>query len=383
MNVRNCSTLLKVFVCMVMILSVSLAFAAQGPHSVTENEPLPSLEQMAGQMLLIGFKGDTVNESSPIIKDIRAGRVGGVVLFNYDVLTKTYDRNIKSPEQLRALTADLQGASDQKLIISIDQEGGRVQRLRKETGFIETVSAQEIGDNMSGKFATEQGRIVAKQLAEFGINVNFAPVMDLNVNPKSPAIGALGRSFSEQFCAVYGMADAFIAGMHEADVVACVKHFPGHGSSTSDSHLGVTDVTATWTEDEIIPYQMLVMDGYTDMIMTAHIYNEKLDKQWPATLSSKVVNGLLRKELGFDGVVISDDLQMKAIAGRYSLRTIVKQALLADVDILLFGNNLDYDPEVAAKVVSIIVDLVQSGEIKRDKIVKSYRRIAKIKYRLP
>ncbi|XPV76953.1 MAG: glycoside hydrolase family 3 protein [Desulfovibrio sp.] len=344
---------------------------------------LPSLERMAGEMLLVGFRGMTIDKDSPISRDIQQGKVGGVVLFNYDVVLKKYGRNVESPGQLLKLTTDLQGLSSDKLIISIDQEGGRVQRLRAENGFKESMSAQKIGEESSVLVAKEQGQLVGEQLYNFGINVNFAPVVDVNVSPKSPAIGGIERSFSSNPYRVYELAEGFIEGMHSENVLSCIKHFPGHGSSTKDSHLGVTDVTSTWSDAELKPYELLIKNGYADMIMTAHIFNGNLDADYPATLSPLVINGILRQRYGFDSVVISDDLQMKAIAGQFSLREIVRQALLADVDILLFGNNLEYDPLIATKVVPIIVDLVNSGEVKKDKIVKSYLRIQEIKNRLP
>lgn len=343
----------------------------------------PSLDVMAGQMIMAGFRGDRVSADSRIIQDITERHLGGVVLFDYDVALGKADRNIKSPQQLETLIDQLQAAAPMgmPLLVGIDQEGGKVQRLRRKWGFTETPSAQQLGSEGPQACRTAGG-IVGKTLASVGINMDFAPVADVNVNPKSPVIGALGRSFSADPQTVAEDALAFVQGLADHGVIACLKHFPGHGSATADSHLGVTDVTETWTDRELEPYQWLFAQGYEGMVMTAHVFNARLDPDRPATLSKIVIDGVLRRQLGWDGVVITDDMEMKAVSKAYGLRERIRLSILAGADILLFGNNLSYDPAIVEKVHSIIIELVNSGEIESSRIRQSYDRIMNLKQRL-
>lgn len=336
------------------------------------------LDLMIGQMIMVGFRGLDVNSNSAIMEDVRARHIGGVILFDRDVALKSPVRNIQSPDQVRALITKLQGEAMVPLLVSVDQEGGRVQRLKSTFGFETTPSAKVIGDTGNDWVAAAAGRTVGRTLSEVGFNLDFAPVVDVNVNPKSPAIGALGRSFSSDPEAVGQFAGAFIKGLHQYGVLSCLKHFPGHGSAVGDSHHGVTDVSKTWTDKELIPYMWLIRNNLADMIMTAHIYNSDWDDV-PATLSKRVLTDLLRKRMKYDGVIITDDMDMKGVAAQYNLAERVYLAINAGADILLFGNNLTHDPQVAAKVHRLIKNFVQSGKIKRSRIEESFHRILRLK----
>lgn len=337
----------------------------------------PSLEQMAGQMVMVGFRGTALDPDQPVYKDLEQGLVGGVILFNRDLKAKSDVRNITSPEQLRTLCGQLKKLSPRPLLIAVDQEGGKVARLNPKNGFPATNAAGKLG-KMGKKSVFRQAAMTGDILKKAGINVDFAPVVDLDY-PDSPAIGALGRSFSANPETVYTMAKSFIAGLNSRGVISCLKHFPGHGSATGDTHLGYVDVSETWTEKELVPYRLLIRDGFDQMVMTAHIYNSRLDRDNVSTVSQKTVTGILRRRLGFAGVVVSDDIQMKAIAGRYSLEQIVLKALNAGVDIVLAGNNLDYDPEIGRKIRRIIIRLVKRGKISDTCIKESYNRIIRLK----
>lgn len=341
----------------------------------------PGLEDMAGQMLLVGFRGLSVDDTSPIVRDVAAGRVGGVILFDYDVLLKSPGRNVDNPEQVRGLTAALQSRARVPLFMAVDQEGGRVQRLKGRNGFADTPSAADMGAWQDPDRVRAAGLALGRMLSGLGLNLDFAPVADVDVNPQSPAIGALGRSFSADPEEVARDAEAFAQGLNRAGVLSCLKHFPGHGSARSDSHLGLTDVTATWSEAELIPYERLIPRGL-DMVMAAHVFNARLDPDHPASLSQKTITGLLRGRLGFQGVVVSDDLQMGAVAGRYSLEETVRLAVLAGNDILVFGNNLAYDPDVAAQARGVIVNMVRDGVVPEDRVCASYERIMALKNKL-
>jgi beta-N-acetylhexosaminidase len=165
-------------------------------------------------------------------------------------------------------------------------------------------------------------------------------------------------------------------------VLTAPKHFPGHGSAAGDTHDGFVDVTDRWSAVELEPFRSLIRQDKADLVMTAHVFNGKLDPVWPATLSRKTLTDLLRQEMGFAGVVISDDMQMKAIAARYGLETAIRQAILAGADILLFANNSVYEEDIAARVAAMICALVEKGEIPRERIDASYGRIMKLKERL-
>ena len=341
-----------------------------------------SLEDMAGQMILVGFRGLDLSEDAAIVRDVAQGRVGGVVLFDYDVLLKRPERNIQSPEQVRRLVSFLAARAKTPLFVAVDQEGGRVQRLKARNGFRDFPPAADMGGWNDPSRVRAMGADMGRMLAGVGFNLDFAPCVDLNVNPQSPAIGALGRSFSADPGRVARDARAFAQGLGSAGVLSCLKHFPGHGSAAGDSHLGFTDVTATWDPSELSPYRTLIGQGAVDMVMTAHVFNAALDPEYPASLSWRVTTGLLRGDLGFTGVIVTDDLQMRAVTDKYSLEQTVRLALEAGADILLFGNNLAYDPDLPAKVQAILVDLVRTGSVPEPRVQESYARIMALKKKL-
>ncbi len=340
-----------------------------------------SLDVKIGQLLMVGFRGISVSDASPIIQDIRAGRVGGVILFDYDVLQKQSGRNIQSPHQVKTLCKALRSYSKLPLLIAIDEEGGRVNRLKPKYGFRQTVSAAYLGRLNSLDSTRLHAAHVAEQLSELGINLNFAPVCDVAVNAQNPVIAKLERSFSRNPDSVALHAATVVEAHRAKQVLTALKHFPGHGSSQHDSHLGFVDVSNTWRRDELLPFQTLISQGYADLVMTAHIFNAAWDTL-PATLSRRVIQGLLREELKFDGVVCSDDMQMKAIAAHYGLEEALKLALNAGVDMLIFGNNLDYDEQIAQKALSIIKRLVEKNEVSALRIDEAYQRITRLKARL-
>lgn len=341
-----------------------------------------SLDQKIGQMLNIGFRGMAVADSNHIVRDIRQYHLGGVTLFDYDVPRDTAIRNIRSPQQVKQLTQDLQSLAQTPLVIAIDQEGGTVARLKKQNGFPPTVSAQYLGTLDDVDSTRYYARSIGQTLSGLGMNVNLAPVIDLNTNPRNPVIGSLERSFSADPDLVAQHAAVYIKALHKFGVMSVLKHFPGHGSSKKDSHLGVVDVTDTWDQKELIPYRKLINSGTADMVMTAHIFNARWDSTYPATLSRPVITGMLREDLGFEGVVMSDDLMMGAIRKEYGLKTAIKQAILAGVDVLSFANNSIYDPDIVPKAYKMIKELIDEEQIKPDRIDASYQRIMKMKSRL-
>lgn len=360
-----------------LMLLLSGVIRAWSPPPSSQAEP--SLEDKIGQMLLIGFRGTDAPPGSPIIRTLETLNVGGVVLFDYDVPSASYPRNIESAGQLRRLIGDLQSQAPTPLLVAVDAEGGRINRLKPKYGFTEIPSAQALGKGEPSAARPHYVRL-ARQLRDLGINLNLAPVVDLNINPHNPVIGSLERSFSDDPGAVTALASVFIKAHHESGILTCLKHFPGHGSSREDSHLGLVDVTETFQESEIAPYRSLIRSSLVDAVMTAHVMHRGIDPEFPATLSQSFLLDTLRKELGFSGVIISDDMQMGAISRNFGFAEGLILAVRAGCDILALANNgQTYVPDVAIKAHRILVEAVRSGKIPRSAIEKSYERISRLK----
>jgi beta-N-acetylhexosaminidase len=349
--------------------------------------PAIGLAAKVAQMLLVGFRGTDAASAAAVIADIRDRSLGGVVLFSTDQPTGKGVRNIVSPSQLAALNAALQDAASraeagQPLLVAVDEEGGRVARLDPAHGFPPTESAAALGARDDARYTRAAGARIAATLRAAGINLNLAPVVDLDVNPDNPIIGVLDRSFGANPELVTRQARAFVRGHRARGLLTTLKHFPGHGSSTADSHLGVVDVTDTWSPVELQPYRALVPAGLADTILTAHVFNARLDPDHPATLSAATVDGLLRGQIGYDGVVISDDMQMGAIRQAYGYRDAVRLALLAGVDVLTIANQQVFEAGIVERTVQIVLGLVADGELSEQRIDQSWQRIRALKKRI-
>ena len=319
------------------LFSFFFGFACQNKSKNDVSSVIRPINNPAA-ILMVGFRGTEVNLDDVLLKDIVDYGVGGVILFDFDVPTNSYERNITSPIQLKHLISDLQTKVSLPLMVALDQEGGLVNRLKATQGFKTLPSPADVAATKNSIYSDSLYINDAKELNKLGFNVNFAPVVDLNLNPENPIIGKLERSFGADPDTVYKYALSAVKAYNKFGILPVVKHFPGHGSSREDSHLGVVDVTNHWKNIELTPYQKFINNDENIGIMTAHIFNSKLDANWPATLSSKVINGLLRSDMGFDGLVFSDDLQMEAIRNEYELKTTIRQALMAGVDVLVFAN---------------------------------------------
>lgn len=337
------------------------------------------LQKIAGQLLILGFRGETADINSEICKEISENQVGGVILFDKDMVHNQPVHNIKSPEQVRKLTEKIQSYSDNPIFISIDQEGGVVNRLKADYGFPSTRSHQVLG-NLPLEETEKEAALIAKTLKELGINLNFAPVVDLDVNFENPIIHKKQRSFSPNSSKVIDLAKIYWKEHQKQGVLATLKHFPGHGSSFGDTHLQFTDVTETWTSEELLPYQTLIGDfGFDDMVMTTHIFNAKLDENHPATLSQSVLTGMLRNQLGFKGLIVTDDLQMKGITERYGLEQAVILALNAGADLLCFGNNLAKEPTTSKDITRFLENGLKSGQLSEELLLNKYETIHSFK----
>lgn len=336
-----------------------------------------TLEQMAGQMIVLGFAGDAPSDKSVVAlrAEIAAGDIGGVMYL------KT---NVASQQAVVAMNAAFREASpDLPPFISVDQEGGLVERLTKAVGFKEIPDAATIARTMKVSQVRPLFNEQARGLADWGFNVNFAPVVDLNINPDNQVITKFGRSFGSGAVTVTVYAEQVIAAHHQMGLLTALKHFPGHGSSTADSHEGYVDITRTRKDSELDPYRALIEQGYDDMIMVGHLIDTKVDESGlPASLSPKWIEGVLRGELGFKGVVITDDLEMGAIRQHYDLRETVTRAVRAGVDLLLFSNTAKPRASLGDEIRAILVAEAEADPAFKARIEESYQRIVALKSRL-
>jgi beta-N-acetylhexosaminidase len=361
----------------------------KGASTPQSSTPLPlkalkssNLDVKIGQMLMVGFRGLNVDNQHFIVRDIQERHLGGVVLSDYDFITRRAVRNIESPSQLKSLIASLKSVSTIPILVCIDHEGGAITRLKERYHFPPTVSHKYLGELNDLETTRKHAALMAKTLSDLGINLNLAPVVDLYINNANPIIAKLERCFSADPQVVTDHALQFIKAHHEEGVLCAPKHFPGHGSSATDSHLGLSDVTDTWSPVEMEPFARIIKDKQADAIMTAHLFNFNLDEKFPATLSQKTISGVLRGDLNYEGVVISDDLQMGAINNNYSLETAIQKTIEAGVDILLFTNNKIYSEEIVANAIEVINKLIRDGIIRESRIDESYQRIQQLKKRL-
>jgi beta-N-acetylhexosaminidase len=328
-------------------------------------------------MLLVGFRGLEIRPDDAITVALEAG-VGGVILFDRDQ-TRGGSRNIASPQQLARLTASLRAAASGPLLIAVDQEGGRVSRLNPAQGFPGTKTQAAVGATGEPDVALAVGRAMGATMASAGIDFDLAPVVDVNVDPDNPAIGALDRSFSADPGVVAAMAEAEIRGLHQRGIRSAIKHFPGLGSATANTDFAASvDVTNTWTEAELEPYETLIGLGLPDAVMSAHILNRHLDPKLPASLSPAVVDGLLRRRLGWTGAVMTDDLGAAAITSHYQRAEAIALAIEAGNDLLTFANQATYVDDLARRVVAAIVAHVESGRITEARIDESIARLDRL-----
>lgn len=354
-----------------MLVVVGLVPGAIPARAASQAE----LRQMIGQMIMIGFPGRDPKESrvAKVVRQIKDGKIAGVMLLGY---------NITSRKQIRALTSALREAGGKlPVLISLDQEGGKVQRLSPKNGYSKfppAAAVAAIGD------LAETRRIYSKmagELADAGITLNLAPVLDVNVNRANPAIGVLGRSYGTAPDQVTAQARVFIETHHASGILTAAKHFPGHGSSAGDSHNDIVDVSKAWSESESVPFRDLAGDGGTDAMLVGHIYlNGFGDKaKTPATLSRGLISDVLRGRIGFAGPIITDDMEMKAIVRHYSLEEGVLKAIDAGVDILLFSNTHYNDPDLPDRIAKIVLKAVADGRIAPERLRDSHGRVMAMK----
>ncbi len=324
-----------------------------------------TLREKIGQLFMVGFSGTTV--SKDLASFMAEYKPGGVILFS---------RNLRSPDQIVRLTNQLQKlAGPQPLFISVDQEGGRVSRLPAAFTIFPPCAVLGLCDSSELTYAAASATAV--ELRAVGINMNMAPVLDVGTNPDNPIIG--DRAFSASATQVSAQGLATLAGLQDNKVIACGKHFPGHGETSVDSHKALPTVTLSADrirEIELRPFRHAIENGLASM-MTAHVLYTSLDDRRPATLSPYIVGDMLRGELEFQGLIVTDDLEMHAIDDHYSIEEAAVQAFKAGADILL----LCKDRGRITAAMDALGNAVKQGQISEARLEASLRRIALIKQR--
>ena len=318
---------------------------------------MDDLERSIARMFCIGFSG---TEVTPAARELIARGAGAVVLFA---------RNVESPPQVAELCGELKSIARRPFLTCIDQEGGRVRRLRD--GFTHIPSMRALGQTGDERLAHDVGRVLARELRAVNIDVNLAPTLDVDTNPANPVIG--DRSFGATCQLVSRMGTALIRGLQENGVAACGKHFPGHGDTSQDSHHDLPRLPhpiERLEQIELPPFRAAVTAGVA-MVMTAHVVFEPIDPDYPATMSRRVLHGILREEMGFDGVIISDDLEMKAISANFDIAEVVTRGANAGVD--LFA--LCHDTGLQNRAIDALVKAVEHGEVRPERIVEANRRL--------
>jgi beta-N-acetylhexosaminidase len=315
------------------------------------------LQRAVAKLFCVGFSG---LEAPPELDQLLARGVTGAILFR---------RNVESPEQFAALTADLKRRAGRPFLTSLDQEGGRVMRLREP--FTQVPAMRAVGAAGDENLAYELGRVLGRELRAVNVDVDYAPVLDVDTNPANPVIG--DRSFGRTPELVARLGCALLRGLQDTGVAACGKHFPGHGDTAQDSHVDLPRLGHRLERLEAVelpPFAAAIGAGVA-AIMTAHVIFEPLDPRYPATMSRPALDGILRDRMGFDGVVISDDLEMKAIAEHYSLEETVIRGANAGVDLFLVCHHA----EVQHRAIDLLAAAVERGDVPLARIEEAGRRV--------
>lgn len=334
--------------------------------------PRDELASAVAELLLIGFYGASPTSPSArlLARQVRRGQVGAVFFVN---------QNISTAEELTDLLRLFRNGKTQPLL-AIDHEGGIVQRLTKAHGFTCVPAARNVAATMSPTEARSVYAMAGRELAALGFNINLGPVLDVD-EPKNPAIGKFGRAYDTDPERIASYGQAFVDGFASAGILCAAKHFPGHGRSVSDSHYAVADISATWTEAELEPFARLLASPHAPpMVMTGHLRLDPVAPDGrPATVSAPIVSGLLRQRLGYQGVVVTDDLDMEAVSQLMSRKEAVVQAIVAGNDLLMIKNLFGYDPLMPQRAVGWVRTAIAQGILSRAQVTAAAERVRLIR----
>ncbi|MGG3279511.1 beta-N-acetylhexosaminidase [Paenibacillus solani] len=338
--------------------------------AVTELMSGMTVKEKIGQLVLVGLEGTKMDETS--LKLIKDYQVGGFIFFK-DNITST-QQSVKLFNELKQANA----VNPVPLWLSIDEEGGRVTRFPEE--YVKLPSSGKVGSQQNRELTKRVGGLIAEKVSGLGLNMVFAPVLDINSNPNNPVIG--DRSFGSSADVVSEQGIASMKGIQESGVVPVVKHFPGHGDTSVDSHLGLPVVEHDLKrlhKMELVPFKQAIDEG-ADVVMVAHLLMKSIDPDTPSSYSKPVINDLLREEMGFKGVVITDDMTMGAVSGNTDVGEASVKSILAGSNIVLIGH--EYDMEIA--VIQALTDAVEKGVISEEMLDDRVRTtlVLKQKYQL-
>lgn len=371
--------LFMIIVVTLLVLSGCVKQNVPGSQPPIPNPPLPSpgvdpiqkqingmtLDEKIGQMIISGVDGYTLGpNTTKLIKDYH---VGGFIILG---------ENVKNTNQLLSLVNSLKTTNKSNsipLFLGIDEEGGRITRMPHE--FNRFPTNQTIGEVNNGTLSYQIGSLLSDELNAFGLNMDFAPVLDINSNPNNPVIG--DRSFGTSPQVVSKLGIQTMKGIQSGNIISVVKHFPGHGDTSVDSHKGLPTVNNTMARlesFELVPFQQAI-ENHADGVMIAHILLPKIDAQYPSSMSKAIITDMLRKDLNFDGVVFTDDMTMGAITKNFNISDAAVKSVQAGTDIILVCNL--YSNEIA--VIQGIKEAVQKGELSEERINQSVYRILKLK----
>jgi beta-N-acetylhexosaminidase len=341
--------------------------------SDTIGTPKYKLEEMIGQMVIVGFWGS--NPAAPGVQAVadwlQRRLIGGVIFF---------EDNLHSPSSAEQLTKLFREAAKPSApLLCVDQEGGVVSRLRADRGFEPLPAALSIATTTPRNAGFYYDR-TATELHRLGFNTNLGPVVDLSLNPKNSIIEGLGRSFGSEPATVVEFAKSFIESHHKSGIITAIKHFPGHGSTSVDSHQSLPDISNVWQKQELQPFAELIRARLVDTVLVGHLVHRDITGVGrPASLSSKAITDLLRGELGYSGVVVSDDMQMGAIRDRYSPEESIVLGVQAGVDLFIYSNREHADPKMPDRFVSVVRAAIEAGQLSSQCIEESCRRIRALK----
>lgn len=329
-----------------------------------------TLEEKVGQMMFYGVNGTNVDDK--VVNLFEDQHAGGIILYGYrNFWGSSLDNNVKYVNSIKK--ANRQN-SDIPLFIGFDEEGGSMSQLPQE--LMRTPSKGELGNTNDSSLASGIGAGTAKKLKLLGINTDFGTVLDINTNKNNPIIGVRSYGSTKEKVTEFGINE--LKAIQNEGVIPTVKHFPGHGDTEVDSHLGLPSLNHDLNRlksTELVPFQTAINNG-VDMVMTAHIMLPQIDKEYPATMSKKILTDLLRDEMGYKGVIITDDLEMQAISKNWDLGEAAIKSVEAGADILLVCHTI----ENQQKVYNAVVQGVNDGKIDENRIDESVRRILRLKY---
>lgn len=355
-----------VIVVLLSIFTFRTTFSKEPPKDeILETISNMSLDEKIGQLVVSGFYGTTLDEN--ILKLIKEDKISGVILFN---------RNVKDSSTLLSLNNSLKESNKNNklpLFISVDEEGGLVTRMPKDIKRLPT--NKYIGSLNNKDLSYKVGEILGEQLSYFGFNMNFAPVLDINSNPNNPVIG--DRSFGNNKDTVASLGTSTMKGIQSKNIISVVKHFPGHGDTSVDSHINLPVVNYDINRlksFEFVPFKTAIQNG-ADAVMVGHILLPKIDSKYPSSMSYEIVTNILRKDLGFNGLVVSDDMTMGAITEKYSIEEASIKSINAGVDLLLVCQKY----ENTENVLKALKEAALNGTISKERLDNALYNIISIK----